>query len=169
MTAIAGLFLLTICLAAALATIAIWSPRRLAVKLVAVAALVLFLPLAWAAFVELLSRPKPAALEWVRAQADEAIVLASSIDEGQSIYVWLKLAEVPEPRAYVLPWDPELALQLQEATRAADGAGIAMRLPFEPSLDDLRPRFYPLPQPALPPKDEERTAPGDVDSLAKDI
>jgi hypothetical protein len=29
-----------------------------------------------------------------------------------------------------------------------------MRVPFEPSLDDREPRFYALPQPALPPKDQ---------------
>ncbi len=28
-----------------------------------------------------------------------------------------------------------------------------MRMPFEPSLDELEPRFYAQPQQALPPKD----------------
>jgi hypothetical protein len=34
-----------------------------------------------------------------------------------------------------------------------------MRLPFEPSLDDGEPKFYALPQPALPPKDLDREPP----------
>ena len=56
----------------------------------------------------------------------------------------------------MLPWDQKLAEQLQKAAReAADRqAAVRMRLPFEPTLDDRAPRFYALPQPALPPKDE---------------
>jgi hypothetical protein len=62
---------------------------------------------------------------------------------------------VKEPRAYQLPWDRRTAEQLQAAARAAaeQQAALRMRLPFEPSLDDREPRFYALPQPALPPKD----------------
>ena len=47
------------------------------------------------------------------------------------------------------------AEELQQALRDAgqQGGGVRMRLPFEPSLDDLEPKFYARPQPALPPKD----------------
>ena len=34
-----------------------------------------------------------------------------------------------------------------------------MRMPFEPSLDELEPRFYALPQQALPPKDHADPGP----------
>jgi hypothetical protein len=63
--------------------------------------------------------------------------------------------DIAEPRAHVLPWDRASALPLQQALREAErqGSGVQMRLPFEPSLDDLEPKFYALPQPALPPKD----------------
>jgi len=34
-----------------------------------------------------------------------------------------------------------------------------MRLPFEPSLDDREPKFYAMPQPALPPKNLDHQPP----------
>jgi hypothetical protein len=82
-------------------------------------------------------------------------VLAGTIEEGERIYVWLQLDGTAEPRAYALPWDREQARELQEALRSAenDGTGVRMRLPFEPSVDPERPKFYALPQPPLPPKD----------------
>jgi hypothetical protein len=36
---------------------------------------------------------------------------------------------------------------------------IQMRQPFEPSQHDREPKFYSMPQPALPPKELERAAP----------
>ncbi len=154
-------------IAAALALIAVWSPRRLGVKLGALLTALLLLPVAYASFADLLSRPKPVKLEWMRAQ--EATVLASSVEEGTGIYVWLMTDEAAEPRAYVLPWDQKLAEELQEAERRADGNGVVMRSPFEPSLDDREPRFYALPQPALPSKDRHDEGPADADVLAREI
>jgi hypothetical protein len=93
--------------------------------------------------------------------AAEAEVLASRLVEDQGIYLWLQLVDVAEPRAYVLPWDRTSAEQLQQALREAEqkGSGVQMRLPFEPSLEDLEPKFYALPQPALPPKDLSQPPP----------
>ncbi len=144
-----------------LASITVWSPRRLGVKLVALGTTILFLPLSYLAFAELLSKPKPVALEWWLSAADEATVLGSTMEEGRGIYLWLQLAGLEEPRAYVLPWDRELAEQLQKAMREAEErrSQVRMRLPFEPSWDDREPKFYALPQPALPPKDVAPDAP----------
>ena len=155
MTGIPQLFALTVALAATLGLISIWAPRRLAIKAAALAATMLFLPLAYASLVELLSKPKPVDLEWWLSHAADAEVLASRLVENEGIYLWLQLVEVAEPRAYVLPWDRASAEQLQQALRDAEqqGSGVQMRLPFEPSLDDREPKFYALPQPALPPKD----------------
>ena len=106
----------------------------------------------------LLSKPKPVDLEWWMGEAEEATVLSSSIQEGEGIFLWLQLAEAVEPRAYVLPWNRNLAEQLQEATEEAERqeGRLRMRLPFEESLDDLDPKFYAMPQPAPPPKDMHR-------------
>lgn len=153
------LFALAVLLAAALATISAWAPRRRPVKLVAVALFVLFVPVAYAAFVDLLSRPKPASAEWWAGRAEAATVLASRLAEDRAIYLWLALPEHEEPRAYVLPWSRSRAEELESATRAAEAQGgeVKMRRPFgppqEPSLEDREPKFYPEPPPALPPKE----------------
>jgi hypothetical protein len=142
-------------LAGAVTSISIWAPRRLWVKLGALGVAALFLPAVYAGFAHLLSMPKPVAMEWWHGHAAEATVLGSSLREGEAIYVWLQLAEVPEPRAFTLPWSRDLAEQLQAAQREAEQnqSQVQMRLPFEPSLDDQEPKFYAMPQPQLPPKD----------------
>jgi hypothetical protein len=154
------LFALTIALAGLLAAISLWTPRRVALKASALVTASLFLPLAYASLVDLLSRPKPVGLEWWQSGAAEATVLGSLLQENQSIHLWLQLPGLAEPRAYVLPWNRETAERLQEARREAEqqGGDVRMRMPFEPSLDNLEPRFYAQPQPALPPKDH--AAPG---------
>ena len=142
-------------LAAALASLAVWSRRSLAVRAGAVALLAMTLGVAYFAYSDLLSRPKPAALELRRLNVEEADVLAAALREDEGIYLWLKLPGFSEPRYYVMPWNRRLAEELQEAMREADreGAGLRMRLPFEPSLETRDvPRFYPLPQPKLPDK-----------------
>jgi hypothetical protein len=98
------------------------------------------------------------ALEWWQANAKGGTVLAASMREDEAIYLWLQLKNVPEPRAYTLPWHRELAEQLQAAQREAEESQtqVQMRLPFENSLDELEPKFYAMPQPQLPPKDMDR-------------
>ncbi len=141
-------------LCALLASIGIWAPRRLTIKAVAVAAAVGMMPLGYAAMAALLSRPKPVKLEWWLNGANEATVLGSTMREGQGIYIYLQLDSTSEPRSYVLPWDRQLAEELQQALQEAEDnqSAVQMRLPFEPSYDDREPKFYALPQPALPPK-----------------
>lgn len=105
--------------------------------------------------IELLGRPKPLRLEW-RDAADAQVVGAVPV-EDEAIYVWLVTPTSPEPRAYVLPWSVQVAQQLQDALNqaAATGTGVRMTMPFELSLDDREPLFYAMPQPAMPPKDEQ--------------
>ncbi len=155
MTDLTYMFTAVAILAGVMAGISIWSRRRLWIRFAALAVAALLLPLSYAAFAQLLSQPKPISLEWWFRQADEATVLGSSIQEGEGIYLWLQFSTLDEPRAYRLPWDRELAEQLQAALREAEEnhSQLRMRGPFEPSLDDRDPKFYALPQPALPPKD----------------
>jgi hypothetical protein len=149
------LFALAVTLAAMLASIAIWAPRGLAVKVAALACTAAFMPVAYAGYSDLLSRPKPVSLEWWQGQADEATVLGSQMREGESLYLWLQLPGASEPRAYELPWNQQMAQELQQALEQAarDGTEARMRLPFEPTLDNREPKFYAAPQPAMPPKD----------------
>lgn len=102
--------------------------------------------------VELMSRPKPLRLEW--RDAVEARVLGATMREGEAIYVWLQFGGIDEPRAYALPWDMQMAQQLQTAMQEgqAKGTEVKMSMPFEPGLDDRDPKFYALPQQALPDK-----------------
>jgi hypothetical protein len=161
MSDILYLFGAALIVAFVLASIGIWAPRRVIVRATAFGLAVLFVPISYASFAALLSKPKPVSLEWIRASTKEALVLGSSIHEGSAIYVWLQMPDLDEPRAYVLPWSREVAQQLQEARRKAEeqGTGLAMRLPFEHSWDKQQPKFYPLPQPAMPPKDAPDEAP----------
>jgi hypothetical protein len=163
MTELTYLFAAVAVVAGLMTSISVWAPRRLWIKIAAIGAAALFLPTTYAGFSRLLSMPKPVQLEWWLAKADEATVLASSFRENEAIYVWLQLSDVPEPRAYALPWNRDLAEQLQTAQREAseNQTQVQMRLPFEQSLEDREPKFYAMPQPQLPPKDLDQ-APAQV-------
>lgn len=146
--------------AAALAAISIWAPRRLSVKLLAMACAAALLPLGYSAFVSLLSKPKPVEMAWFETRADEAVVLGNAMREGEGIYLYLMLPNQIEPRSYVLPWNRDMAQQLQDAAREAGEQGeLRMRQPFEPSLDPDQPKFYALPQPKTMDKGGEQPAP----------
>jgi len=149
------LFAALVALAAALALLAVWSRRRLAVRIGAVALMAVVASVAYLALVDLLSRPKPAGLAFAERGVARAEVLAAALREGRGIYLWLKLPGVAEPRYYVMPWRQEVAEALQEAMREAErnGAGLAVERPFEDTLENRRAqRFHALPQPKLPDK-----------------
>lgn len=141
--------------AAALASIAVWAPRSLWLKLSALALSALMMATAYTGLVHLLGRPKPANLEWALATVPDATVLGATMRENEVIYLWLKFEDHPEPQAYALPWNLEKAKELQKAMRQAQGSGTKVRIrkPFERSLDRNEPMFYAEPQPALPPKE----------------
>jgi hypothetical protein len=107
-------------LAAVLVNIAIWAPRRLWVKLAALATAAALLPVAYLGFAELLGRPKPAELQWSETGHDRATVLAARMREGEAIYLWLGFDDLAEPRSYVLPWDDAAARELHGAQGEAE-------------------------------------------------
>lgn len=145
-------------LAALLANIAIWAPRRLWLKLGALAVTAALLPAGYVALSEMLSRPKPVGVEWARQSLAEAPVIGAHMREGQAIYVWLTMPGVDEPRAYALPWDQQVAQQLRGAQREAEETGtqLRMRRPFEQSLDGRDALFYAAPPPPPPLKATQR-------------
>ncbi len=154
MTDIPQYFALVALLAAGLASIAIWSPRRLLVRVGAVALATLFLPTAWAAMSDLMSRPKPIDFEWWHQAEGEATVLSSQLREGDGVYLWLQISGAVEPRSYRLPWDRKLAEELEKARAEAEknDTPMKMRMPFERTYDKRDRKFYAMPQPALPDK-----------------
>ncbi len=137
-----------------LTAITIWSRRRVWVKVTALAIAAMFLPATYFSLASLLSRPKPVAFEWHHDVKVDARVLASSLRENESIYVWLQLADVDEPRAYALPWDEQIAKQLHGARKEAKARGteVRMRRLLRRGPRETERVFYAAPQPALPPK-----------------
>ena len=101
--------------AAALASIAIWAPRPTRVRVLAVTITALFIPIVYMQLIEMLSKPKPMSFEWYQRDAEKAVLLGISLDEGESIYLWLRLAGSVEPRYYVIPWNLKLAERLEDA------------------------------------------------------
>ncbi len=156
MTELTAVFAVLGGLAFVLANIAIWSPRRLWVKMGALATAAIFLPAAYMSLSEMLSRPKPVGSEWARRELAEATVIGSQMVEGQAIFLWLSIEGIGEPRSYALPWDEKVARQLQGARRNAEarGTNVKMRNPFEPSSDERERVFYAAPQ--LPPPEKQR-------------
>ena len=154
MSQVLYLFAASLVLVAALAAISIWSPRALWVKGVALVVVVLFVPAIYVSLLELLSRPKPVTLEWRQGDLAEAKVIGADLREGEAIFVWVRIPNVGEPRAYILPWDQKLAEQLHGAQREAASKGTAVHVKhlFRNSIENRRPKFYALPQPARPPK-----------------
>ena len=133
-------FCLLLGLVAVLASIAVWAPRRARLRALAVALVAGFAPLGYLTLTEILSQPKPMSHEWFKRHVDEALVLGVSFDEGNAIYLWLRLDEVPEPRYYRLPWRPLLAEKLQNYVDEAirKGAQVRLRNPFSKrAFDDM--------------------------------
>lgn len=141
-------------LATLLTNIAIWAPRRLWLKLGALAVTAVLLPAGYLSLAEMLSRPKPVGAEWARQSLAEAPVIGAHMREGEAIYVWLTVPGAEDPRAYALPWDQQMAKQLRGAQREAEATGtqLRMRRPFEQSLDKREAVFYAAPPPPPPVK-----------------
>lgn len=159
------LYLGTIIVALTLVFISVWSPRRVWVKSAAFFVACAFIPLGFTSMSELLSRPKPVSLEWWQGSADEATILSSRIVEGTGIFLWLQLPDIEDPRSYQIPWDQDLAVQLQKAMEKAEEnqTEARIRTPFEPSLDLDKPKFYARPQPKLPEKGGQDEGPMNYD------
>lgn len=138
----------------ALASIAIWSPRERKIKLAALTCATLLLPISYFSLDDLLGRPKAINLDTAAKFATEANVLSSVVEEDVAIYLWLKLANVAEPRSFELPWSKQLAIELHKAQQQAEAEGskVKMRKTSKESLDDQQPVFYASAQPAPPPK-----------------
>ncbi len=155
MDALTSLFAAAVVLAAALAGLAIWAPRALRMKLAALGMIALLLPVAYLSLTELLGRAKPVRLEWSHTAIADANVLAAHLREGEAIYLWLQADGTSAPRAYVLPWDLDVARQLYAAQQSAQarGAPVRMRRMGSSQPDGkAEPMFYAAPQPRPPSK-----------------
>lgn len=117
-----------------------------------------FLPLGYISLTELIGRPKPISLIWIKnriitnVEELDAVVLGYTLIENKGIYLYLGVPNKTEPLSVILPWSKKLAKKLRKGMRNTreKGTKLRMRLNFEPSLDDSRQMFYEPPQPALP-------------------
>jgi hypothetical protein len=113
---------------------------------------------AYPSMLNLLSRPKDVTEEWYHRHAAEALVSGVYVDEGVALYLYLVLPEMREPRSYKFAWNDEtrnLAQSLQDSLEEAQGQGVAIPQPFEPSLEREKPlTAHPVPQTAPPQKQQ---------------
>ncbi len=149
-----GWFAVFVMVGAALASIAVWTPRRLRWKASAVALTAALSAAAYISLIDLLGRPKPVGMELASTVLSDATVVATELQEPDAIYLWLRLDDWATPRAYALPWSLDTARQLQEMMQAAEERGSAVRVKQDlaENLDPNEPLFYVAPQEALPPK-----------------
>jgi hypothetical protein len=149
--------------AALLASIAIWAPRKTPIRVLALAAMTLFMPIVYAQTVELLAKPKPVAWAWLERDVDRAEVLSVSFDEGRSIYLLLRLDGLIEPRFYSLPWRQTVAEDLEDAMEQANRkrSRVIVKEPFSKygleergsiSIEIIAPPEPPKKQPPAPPR-----------------
>ena len=154
MNALLIFYCLVIFVAALLSAIAIWSPRRTFIRTLSVILVALLVPLGYLGVTELLSRPKPMEHEWFKRHVDEATILGVSVNEGQAIYLWLRIEDSFEPRYYVLPWRRQLAEKLQNLIDEAmqEQAVVKLKNPFSrKSFDNLGSMSINIIRPPSPP------------------
>lgn len=149
-----SIFVLTVALATGLALIAVRGNLSIASRAGALGLTAMLMLTAYTGLTELMSRPKPATLEWLRGGASPATVTASHLRENEAIYLWLVFEGESEPRAYSLPWNMEIARQLRRAERqaAARQSKVKMKSLLTGKNNPSGPVFHVPPRPAPPPK-----------------
>lgn len=155
MNALLILFVATLTVAAILAMLAIWAPRKPIVRFSALFATILFIPIGYIQLTEMMSRPKPIEFEWFRKNVEQAQLLGVSLDEGRAIYLWLRVDKDIEPRYYVMPWRQTIAEKLEDLIENAlrRNATIILKKPFiRESLEDLGDLNANIVPPARPPQ-----------------
>ncbi len=151
------IFTAVVACASALALIAIRGSGSIALRVGSVGLMTALVGGSYAGLAELMSRPKPSSLEWVRANAGDAMVAGSRLRENEAIYLWLVFDGETEPRAYKLPWNMDMARQLREAEgeAAKRKSNVRMKNPFRSQRGENERVFHAPPRAALPPKPSE--------------
>ena len=85
------------------------------------------------------------------------------VHEGEAIYLWLRLSDALQPRAYAIPWNLKLAEKLEKSVKTAmrGNSTVLVKKPFyrrsleewgELNLEIIPPPLPPLKRPPLPPQ-----------------
>lgn len=93
------IFFVTVALATGLVLIAVRGTLSVSVRAGALGLTAMLMLTCYTGFSELMSRPKPASLEWLRGGTSPATVAASHMRENEAIYLWLVFEDQTEPRA----------------------------------------------------------------------
>ena len=160
---IGAFFVLSVVAFTVIGGLLIYSHEPLWKKLTTIVMGIVFYMIQFLVVVNYVGTPKPFTLERLGPNwdAEKALVYGSKIVEGEALYLLLQLPDMKRPMYYVFPWNKntkEMSESLEKAKRKAkrEGSrGIMMLFPFENSLEDREKKFYPLPQPAMPPKTGE--------------
>lgn len=148
------IFFITVLLVTGLALIAIRGNLSIVARVGSLGLTAMLMLTVYAGFTELMSRPKPATLEWLRAGEAPATVTASYLRENEAIYLWLVFKGETEPRAFSLPWDLAMARQLRQAQNQAAQrqSKVKMKSLLRGDGKKAKPVFHVPPRPASPPK-----------------
>jgi len=148
------IFFVTVALATGLVLIAVRGTLSVSVRAGALGLTAMLMLTCYTGFSELMSRPKPASLEWLRDGTSPATVAASHMRENEAIYLWLVFEDQTEPRAYSLPWDIDMARQLRRAEQQAAQrqSRVMMKSLRNRKGGESEPVFHVPPRPAPPPK-----------------
>jgi len=105
---------------------------------------------------ELLGRPKPiGVLTDVMPYVDEAIIHGADLRPDEAIYLMLTWKGATSPRLVDLPWDNELAKEIQKGLEGLHRGEIKMliiKYPLASEADDRPPVIHPVPWPVPPEK-----------------
>ena len=119
MDSFAYLYVALALVGAALASIAVWSRRRVLWRATAVALLAALVVIGYFSYSMLLSRPKILSLDMGDVAGGR--VLSAALREDKAIYLWLSIEGTP--RFYALPWDQAAAQRLQSVMRETRRSG----------------------------------------------
>ena len=119
MDSFAYLYVALALVGAALASIAVWSRRRVLWRAAAVGLLAALVVVGYFSYSMLLSRPKMLSPDMDSVAG--ARVLSAVLREDEAIYLWLSVDGTP--RFYALPWDRVAAQRLQSVMRETRRSG----------------------------------------------
>ena len=119
MDSFAYLYVALALVGAALASIAVWSRRRVIWRATAVGLLAALVVIGYFSYSMLLSRPKMLSPDMEDVAGGR--VLSAALREDEAIYLWLSIEGTP--RFYALPWDRAAAQRLQSVMRETRRSG----------------------------------------------
>jgi hypothetical protein len=161
-TVISSWIVLTVILGAC-AWVAVWSRRPTRLRLLSVAAFFLSSPVALVSLAVCLGWPVPL-IGGVTGPSGDYLILGSKLMPNEAIYILIDLGNAP--RYYVLPWNQDVAKQIQDAIDNQSQMQVTIP-PYEMSWERRKPlSFHELPQPkVLPDKPRQAEAPAHFDSI----